>query len=197
MAERKVRALLSGRARVKLISPVVTRGIARLAEQGRLEIVAREYRQGDLEGAVLAFAAAGRNGVNRQVRDDALRLAIPLNVADNPDLCDFIVPSLVARGPLLIAISTSGLLPMLSKRLRKEIMGALAADYAAYARRVGTFRRFLIKHVESPRRRKEIMERVGRAAFAEVARMTLREMKARFLAPSENTPPEPRKVSGR
>ena len=189
VAERKVRALLSRKARVKLVSPVVTRGIARLADQGRIEMVAREYREGDLEGAALAFAATDRNGINREVREDALRLAIPLNVADDPDLCDFIVPSLVARGPLLIAISTSGLLPMLSKKLRKELTGVLAADYAAYARRVGAFRRFLIKHVASPRLRREIMERVGRADIAEVARMTLREMKARFLPPSEGRTP--------
>ena len=189
VAERKARALLSHGARVKLISPVVTRGIARLAGQGRIEIVAREYLGGDLEGAVLAFAATDRDGVNQQVRDDALRLAIPLNVADNPVLCDFIVPSLVARGPLLIAISTSGLLPMLSKRLRKEVMGALATDYAAYARRVGAFRRFLIKHMASSRRRREIMARLGRVPMAEVAAMTLAEMKARFLPSGESKTP--------
>jgi siroheme synthase-like protein len=181
VAARKVRALLAGGARVRLISPAVTKALSRLAGQGRIELTQREYRKGDLEGACLAFAATGREEVNSRVRAESQRLAVPLNVADEPDLCDFLVPSTVRRGPIIIAISTSGLLPMLSKKVRQEIAQYLTADHSAYARRVGSFRRYLLQNVKSPGLRREIMRRVGGADFREVARMSLREMKERFL----------------
>ena len=183
VAERKARALLAAGAGVRLISPKITAGISRLQQQGRIELAAREYREGDLEGAALVFGATDKSEVNRQVREDALRLAIPLNAADSPDMCDFFVPSLIRKGPLLIAISTSGLLPLLSKKLRAEITKSLTSDYTAYARRVGAFRKYLLQNVENSRLRGEIMRRVGRAGVREVGRMTLREMKKRFLAP--------------
>ena len=139
--------------------------------------MARQYREGDLEGAGLVFAATDNGEVTRQVREESRRLAVPLNAADNPDMCDFIVPSLIRKGPLLIAISTSGLLPLLSKKLRVEITKSLTPDYTAYARRVGAFRKYLLQNVENGRLRREIMKRVGRAGVREVSRMTLGEMK--------------------
>jgi siroheme synthase-like protein len=154
-----------------------------LHRQGRIELAAREYREGDLEGAALVFAATDKGEVNRQVREESQRLAIPLNAADSPDMCDFLVPSLIRKGPLLIAISTSGLLPLLSKKLREEITKRLTPDYTAYARRVVVFRKYLLHNVENSRLRGEIMKRVSRADVREVSRMTLGKMKKRFLTP--------------
>ncbi len=190
VAERKARALLAAGARVRLISPENTAGISGLHLQGSIELVARQYREGDLEGASLVFAATDNGVVNRQVREESLRLAVPLNAADRPDMCDFIVPSLIRKGPLLIAISTSGLLPLLSKKLRKEITKSLTPDYTAYARRVGLFRKYLLQNVENSRLRKEIMKRVSKAGVREVSRMTLGEMKKRFMAPEEKSSDE-------
>lgn len=183
VAERKARALLAAGARVRLISPKNTTGISGLHLQGRIELAARQYREGDLEGASLVFAATDDGEVNRQVREESLRLSIPLNAADSPDMCDFIVPSLIRKGPVLIAISTSGLLPLLSKKLRVEITKSLTSDYTAYARRVGLFRKYLLEHVENSRLRREIMKRVSKAGVRDVSRMTLGEMKKRFLTP--------------
>lgn len=181
VAARKVRALLASGARVRLVSPALTKGLSRLGAEGKIDVLQREYREGDLEGASLVFSATGRDDVNMPVREESARLAVPLNVADNPGLCDFLVPSMIRKGPIQIAISTSGLLPMLSKKLRQEITRCLSADHAAYARKVGRFRRYLLENVKNPGARREIMKRVGGAALEEVARMSLREMKARFL----------------
>ena len=191
VAERKARALIAAGARVRLISPTSTSGLSGLHRQGKIELLAREYREGDLEGASLVFAATDKGEVNSQVREDARRSAIPLNAADSPDMGDFIVPAVIRRGPILIAISTSGLLPLLSRKLRAEITKSLTPDYAAYARRVGVFRRYLLQNVENGRLRKEIMKRVSRAAMREVSRMTLGEMKKRFMAPLEVKDPAP------
>ncbi len=181
VAERKARGLLDAGARVRLISPEVTRGVRRLAGQGRIEVVPREYQEGDLEGAALAIAATNAEEVNMRVAKESKRLSIPLNVADNPDLGDFIVPSVVRKGPVVVAVSTSGLLPVLARKLKEEIELKLFADYVPYARRVGAFRRFLIETVHDPGRKREILERVGKADVSEVSRMTLREMKKRFI----------------
>jgi len=181
VAERKARGLLNAGARVRLISPEVTRGVRRLARQGRIEVVSREYQEGDLDGAALAIAATSASEVNMRVKEESKRLSIPLNVADSPDLGDFIVPSVVRKGPVVVAVSTSGLLPVLARRLKEEIDLKLSADYLPYARRVGAFRRILIETVHDPGKKREILERVGRADVSEVSRMTLREMKKRFM----------------
>jgi siroheme synthase-like protein len=184
VAERKARALIAAGARVRLISPTSTSGLSGLHRQGKIELLAREYREGDLEGAALVFAATDKGEVNRRVREESRRLAIPMNAADSPDMCDFVVPSLIRKGPLLIAISTSGLLPMLSKKLRLEITKNVTPDYAAYVRRVGLFRKYLLQNVEDSRLRRDIMKRVGKAEIRDVSRMTLGEMKKRFLGPA-------------
>jgi precorrin-2 dehydrogenase/sirohydrochlorin ferrochelatase len=183
VAERKARGLLDAGARVRLVSPQVTGGVRRLAAQGRIEVVPREYREGDLEGAALAIAATDAEEVNMRVHEESKRLSIPLNVADKPELCDFILPSVVRKGPVVVAISTSGLLPALARRLKEEIDSTLPADYGPYAKRVGAFRRILIENVHDPRRKREILRRVSEADVSEVARMTLKEMKKRFMDP--------------
>jgi len=183
VAERKARGLLAAGAALRLISPEVTGGIQRLSREGRIEVVLRAYRAGDLEGAVLAFAATDSEEVNREVAEESKRLAIPLNVVDSPGLGDFIVPSVVRKGPVAVAISTSGLLPSLARKLKREINETLCLDYASYAKHLGAFRRFLIESVHDPRERKAIMAQVGRADVSDVAGMSLREMKKRFLKP--------------
>jgi precorrin-2 dehydrogenase/sirohydrochlorin ferrochelatase len=191
VAERKIRSLLRARARVRVVCLNVTKGVAQLAVENRIEVICRGYCQGDLEGGTLAFAATDNEKVNRQVQEDASRLSMPVNVADNPNLCDFIVPSLVRKDPVLIALSTSGLLPSLSKKLRQEVIEGIASDYPLYARRVGAFRRYLIGHVDNGRTRKRIMRNIAGVGVAEIVRMTLTEMKERFLGPEGDPPDRP------
>ncbi len=181
VAERKVRALLSASARVRVVSPRLTKGLVKLQERGKIDTAVRPYRKGDLAGAALVVAATDSDEVHRKVRAESTALSIPLNVVDNPPLCDFIVPAVVRKGPIIIAISTSGSLPMLSKKLRQEVMERLSDDYVTYANRVGRFRAFVIAHVKDAGRRQEIMRRVAALRVAEVTRMTVKEMKERFL----------------
>jgi len=181
VAERKVKGLLKAGARVRLISPRVTKGISGLVERRRIQVVRREYRQGDLVGATLVFAATDDGKVNRLIRDEANSLGVPVNTVDDPDLCTFVVPSVVQKGPILVALSTSGLLPSLTRRLRREISEYVVKDYPDYARKVGRFRRFLISEVKDGATRRRIMEAVTSADISEVVRMSMKEMKERFL----------------
>jgi precorrin-2 dehydrogenase / sirohydrochlorin ferrochelatase len=181
VAERKVAMLLRYKARVKLISPEITKNLSKRAESGKIELVGREYREGDLDGATLVFAATDRKEINLKIKKEADSRALPINVVDDPTLCEFIVPSIVQRGPIAIAVSTSGTLPLLSKKLRREINDYLTEDYIKYARMIGKFRKTLIETVKNRSRRKEIMVEIEKTDFHELLGMDFNEIKNRFL----------------
>jgi siroheme synthase-like protein len=181
VAERKVQGLLKAHAQPRIISPEVTKGIRRLRERGVLEVFERDYREGDLEGACLAFAATDKREINERVREESIARAIPLNIADSPDHCGFIVPSVIRKGPVTVAVSTSGQAPMLSKKLKDQLAEVMGSHYGSYVKKVGAFREFLILHVKDGRKRREVLKRLAQADVAEVSGMGLREMKRRFL----------------
>lgn len=123
VAERKVVQLLASEAKVMLVSPTATGEIQRLAGEGKVRWIEREYVQGDLAGATLAVAATDDEQVNRQVHAEAHREKVLLNVVDVTPLCGFIAPSVVERGPVTVAISTSGSSPALARKLRELMNG--------------------------------------------------------------------------
>jgi len=181
VAERKVRMLLTCGARVRVVSPRPGRGIRALHEAGRIELHQRAYNKTDLRHVSLVFAATDDPAINRQVSVDAEASGVFVNIADSPELCDFIVPAVVRRGPVVIAISTSATLPMLSRKLREEIGGELSKDYARYARKVGALRKLLIERVVDRRERRKILREVAKADISEVAAMSMKELRERFL----------------
>jgi precorrin-2 dehydrogenase / sirohydrochlorin ferrochelatase len=176
VAERKARTLVRLGAVVRVISPRLTRGLQGLGRTGKLEILEREYRDGDLKGAFIAFAATDNHGVNILVRAEAVREGILLNVADDPLLCDFIAPSIVRKGPITVAISTSGTLPLLAKKLRKEIQRFITADHVAYARKAGAARKTAIMKVRDRARKAAIMRRLASMDVKEVASMNRKQL---------------------
>lgn len=181
VAERKVRLLLKFQARITVVSPRATRYLSGLAQQGKIEIRTREYESSDLAGTALVFAATDNSGINGRIKADAERERIPVNVVDKPELCDFIVPSVVKRGPIIIAISTSGTLPSLSKRLRLAIAGEITGDYIKYAQILGKFRKYLIETEEDKTVRKRVMAELGKLDIQEVNRIGFKGIKNRLL----------------
>ena len=147
VAERKVAGLLPCGARVRLVAPEVTQGLARLAQNGEIEHRARSYRSGDLEGAFLALAEPGDQGVCEAFFAEAEGRGIFANVEDDLDHCSFIAPSIVRRGDLVIAISTSGRAPALAVRLRQRFERELGPEYAALLELAGRLRRPLARAV--------------------------------------------------
>lgn len=137
VAARKIESLLKAGARVKVIAPEVTDEIASFEE---LDIELREYEEDDLEGALLVVAATDNERINRAVSGEAKQRNIFCNVVDRPELCSFIVPSVVERGPIKVAISTGGLSPALSRRLRLIIGKAIGDEYVGLASVLGKVR---------------------------------------------------------
>ncbi len=130
VAERKVRALLDCGAVVTVVSPEVTPALAEMAAAKRIRWERRPYRTGDLEGMRIAYVTAGLRELNEVVRQDAVACGTLLNVADEPDLCDFFTSAVVRQGELTIAVSTNGASPFLARRIRERLGEEFGPEYA-------------------------------------------------------------------
>jgi len=144
VAERKCRSLLDAGALVRVISPEIVKELERERDKGRIEHIAREYRCGDLDGALLAFAATDRHEINQSVVAEAAKKAIPANCADAPESGTFISPAVVARGELLITVSTGGNCPALAGKIRAELADRFGDEYAEAIQLLGAIREKLL-----------------------------------------------------
>ena len=140
VAERKVQTLLKFNARVKVVSPRVSRKIAALAEKKKIILKKRAFSPSDLDGALLAIGTTDDKKVNELISKEARKRNIPVNIVDNKSLCTFICPSIVKRGNLTIAISTQGCAPAFSKKIRKEIEATYGKEYGRIVASAGRFR---------------------------------------------------------
>jgi precorrin-2 dehydrogenase/sirohydrochlorin ferrochelatase len=137
VANRKARKLLQARAEVVAISPEVKPELESVAT----EVRRRPYREGDLEGASLVFAATNRREVNAAVTREARARGIPVNVADEPSEGDFALPSVLRRGQLQVAVSTGGASPTLARRVRYELESAFGSEWAGVVEELDRARR--------------------------------------------------------
>jgi precorrin-2 dehydrogenase/sirohydrochlorin ferrochelatase len=144
VAERKCLSLLQAGASVRVVSPESVPGIAKLASEGRIEYLLREYRQGDMAEAFLVFAATDRLEVNRAIATEAALHGIPVNIADCPEMSTFVSPAIVARGDLLITISTGGKSPALAGKIREELEEYFGIEYDKALRLLGAVREKLL-----------------------------------------------------
>lgn len=140
VALRKVRALLEYKASVEVISPELCSELGQLAESGAIQILHREYRAGDLKGAVIAIAATDDSDINRRVAEEAQGKAVLVNVVDDAESSDFILPSYVRRGDVTIAISTAGRSPALARKIRTKLEKDFGAEYACLVRLIDEVR---------------------------------------------------------
>ena len=140
IAERKVQALLEAGAVVTLIAPKCTAGLQAMTANPSVTWHQRTYETGDLEGAFIAIAATDDRAVNEAATKEASELKTPLNVVDVTELCTFIAPSVIHRGPVTLAISTDGMGPALARKLRQELEGNEALAFADMAEIVADVR---------------------------------------------------------
>ena len=141
VATRKIRALLAAAAAVTVISPEATTAIRRWAQAKRIRWVRRPYRAGDMRGACLVVAATDRDGINRRVCAEARRRRLLVNSAAPPSAGNFIVPSVIHRGGITIAISTGGASPAFAKRLRRDLERLFGRGYPALLKQMTALRK--------------------------------------------------------
>ena len=143
VAERRVEGLLSAGAAVTVVSPAITDGLEKLAREGAVRYMARGYEAGDIEGFDLVFVATDDGVANQAVFSEARSRAVWINSADDPENCDFILPAVVRRGDLSVAISTGGASPATTRAIREELENYFTADYARLVQIAGEVRREL------------------------------------------------------
>lgn len=141
VANRKVRTLLAAKARVTIVSPEARATIRRLVNSKRVRWVRRPYRRGDLRNATLVIAATNDPDVNKSVCAEAKRRRALVNCVAPPSAGNFIVPSLVGRGGISVAISTGGSSPAFAKRLRRDLERFLGRGYPRLLRTMSAARR--------------------------------------------------------
>lgn len=122
-------ALLDAGALVRVVARHPSAALRDLADAGRIELRARVFEPGDLDGAVIAIAT---HDAGPAVRDEATSARVPLNVVDRAELCDWIHGAVLRRGALVAAVSTSGAAPALAVRLRDELGESLGPEYARF-----------------------------------------------------------------
>jgi precorrin-2 dehydrogenase len=143
VAERRTEGLVAAGATVTVISPTLTPTLVALAADGRIRHSPRGFEPGDLHAVDLAFAATDRGEINAALFREARARGVWVNAADDPAHCTFILPAVVRRGDLTVAVSTGGTSPALARAIREELEGFLTAEYATLARIAAEARREL------------------------------------------------------
>ena len=158
VASRKVSTLLKCSATVTVVSPKVCDRLDQLAAEGAIRLNKRPYRSTDLDGMFLVIGATDDEDVNRRISQDAEARRMLCNIADRPEVCNFILPSIVRRGDLIVTISTSGSSPAFAKKMRQSLESQFGEEYADFLRLMAAVRKRLLSQAHAPEAHKPIFE---------------------------------------
>jgi len=167
---RKVNTLLACGARVTVVSPDPAQQLKKMAAKGSITLKERAYRTVDLEDMFLVIGATDDEMLNRQISEEAEQIGILCNIADRPEACNFILPSVVQRGDLVITISTSGQSPALAKRLRRKLEAQFGEEYADFLLLMGAIRKKLLRQAHEPEAHKALFNQLIDSDLIELLR---------------------------
>lgn len=156
IAEGKVAGLLAAQANVTVISPDLTAHLRDLVEEKQITYLARTYQAGDLTGAFMVICATDHAETNHQVWQEASANRQLVNVVDDMPRCNFIAPSILRKGDLTIAISTSGKAPALAVRLKERLQRELGPEYERFLELAGELREPLARNIPDFETRKAL-----------------------------------------
>lgn len=140
VATRKVELLLKAQADITVVSPDLCAALAELGRTGKLKHVPESFRAAHIAGQRIVIAATDDESVNRTVAEAARQSNIPVNVVDRPELCTFIMPAIIDRSPVVVAVSSGGASPVLARLLRARLESLVPASYGRLATLVRAFR---------------------------------------------------------
>lgn len=167
VAARKADLLIRAGCNVTVVAPTLNDSMARLVQEHGIEHKTSDLSADDLDGCVLAFGACSDSATNRKLRDLGTAAGIPVNVSDDPDLCDFIMPAVVDRSPLLIAIASSGTAPVLTRALKARFETTVPAAYGRLAEFAGKYRQRVKESIPDMTRRRRFWETMIAGPIAE------------------------------
>jgi siroheme synthase-like protein len=162
VALEKARGLLECGARVTVVAPQIVPELAALD----VDLLRRGYRSADLDDRFLVVAATSTPSVNRRVFRDGEARSLLCNVVDVPELCSFILPAVVRRDPIAIAVSTGGASPALAQRIRDDIADVVGPEHAELARRLRDLRPWAKTHLATYAERRDFFAEIVAAELA-------------------------------
>ena len=160
VAERKVARLLDFGASVVVVGKTLTPGLEAMKKAGRINHIAADYDKALIDDAFLVIGATDRDDINAKISHDGKEKGILVNIVDDPDKCDFVLPSLIRQGDLLIAISTGGKSPALAKKLREEMEQLFGKEYQTLLEVMGQLREKLVVKGRSSDENRRVFEEV-------------------------------------
>ncbi|KAF0192044.1 MAG: uroporphyrin-III C-methyltransferase [Gammaproteobacteria bacterium] len=168
VAARKAALILRAGGRVTIIAPGLGPQCRALVEQDDAQHRNKPYSDDDLDGMRLVIAATDDRALNEKIAAACRKRNIPVNVVDNPDLCSFILPSMIDRSPVIIAVSTGGASPVLARLLRARLETLIPTAYGKLAELVGRYRAQVKQRFQRPQERRQFWERVLQGPIAEM-----------------------------
>ena len=167
IALRKINLLLKAKARVECLSPIFSKGIKNLSKDGSIKLINKSFDQTDIKDYSIIIAATDDSSVNSSISAIAQVKKIPVNVVDSPELSSFIMPSIVDRSPLIIAVSSSGKAPVLSRIIRAKLETVIPSAYGILADIAGEYRQKVKDRFSTIKDRRAFWEAVFSGVIAE------------------------------
>jgi len=169
VGEQKIEGLLETGARIRVVALDATPAVREWARIGKIDLELRAFHRDDLAGAFLAVVATSSRTVNERIYHEAQVRGVLCNVVDVPELCDFFYPSVVRRGDLQIAVSTSGKSPSLAQRIRQQLEKQFGPGYAAWVAELGETRKLILASDLDQQRKLELLHSLASREAAEAA----------------------------
>ena len=168
VAARKASLLREAGGDLTIVAPELCPSLQREVEQGMIAYQQRGFEEADLDGCAVVIASTDDSEVNRRVSELAQSRSIPVNVVDNPELCSFIMPSIIDRSPVQIAVSTGGTSPVLARLLRTRLESAIPSTYGHLAALAEDFREKVKARFGEVNSRRNFWEDVLQGRIAEM-----------------------------
>lgn len=170
VAQRKAERLIECGAQVTVVSPALTPLLADRKKARRIDHIDTEYEKKALHGAFMVIGATDCDDINAQVSQDGLSLGILVNIVDDPDKCNFILPSLVQQGDLSIAVSTGGKSPALAGKIRQELQKQYGPEYESLLKIMGSLRKIILAQGHASEANKSVFEALVRSDMLQAIR---------------------------
>jgi uroporphyrin-III C-methyltransferase/precorrin-2 dehydrogenase/sirohydrochlorin ferrochelatase len=167
VAARKVELLLKTSAHITVVAPWVCDTVQRFAKEEKIDLIVRPYIEADLNNKQMVFVATDNSDINKQIHDQARAQKILVNVVDNTPLCQFITPSIVDRSPIIIAMSSGGVAPVLLRYLRQKLESVIPQKVSLLGKFSEKFRETVKKRFKSVTERRYFWEDVLDGDIAE------------------------------
>ena len=188
VAQRKIESLLLFEAEVLVVARELTPGLRQYIKEGKITYLGREFQKEQIDGATLVIAATDDPGLNRFVSTSARDRGILINAVDQPADCTFIVPSVLKKGDLLIAISTSGKSPALARRVREDLENHFGEEYEILLILMGNLRKEILSRGLAQEEKKGIFENIVNSDILRMIRKKNWESIASLLSEALDRP---------